>query len=235
VALGIDFHVQNFSVAVKPISPSVSYIIRELISRILGRRYLYLRVAKLDVPDLEKNLARTPIDALSILEMSSGDKAVFDSVQKDDRDGRWKLRTTSIDVFKADQEYLQRRHGHPEFKPNFQGRYPNPLGILDVYPDLHPVFADLELQQDIGAYRNDNPRETYVASTRVRRSVSNQLLKESINFGILVLFASFALEDFVGNISSHGELFNTLASLLLSLLLSIILVILKIRFSSGNK
>ncbi|MFQ6112628.1 MAG: hypothetical protein ACE5NG_00920, partial [bacterium] len=116
--------------------------LRVFITSLLGRRYLFLRVAKPHPPDIEKNICRVPKDALALIGTAEGNRIVLVScVQKKEGLGVYTLKNYSLKAFDLNESMRKQRQDEENKEVKDKGwaaRYVNVRKLLGVDPDIAP-------------------------------------------------------------------------------------------------
>jgi len=185
-ALGIPYEFsdadkEKFTVEIYPLRLYLFRLrfqhLRYFISYILGRRYLFFRVCKADIPDMEKNICRIPSDSFKLLGCEEGDRVICEYPV---RDGDfYRLRECKIKCYEASEEMIKKREEMEE--ENISARYPSAEKLLKVSPDIPRIFLD--------AHARDELHVEPIDPVRVRRDLSHLFFKQIREFGIISLLS----------------------------------------------
>ncbi|MCW7074283.1 MAG: hypothetical protein OCU24_00305 [Candidatus Methanospirare jalkutatii] len=181
-ALGIPYEFsdadkEKFTVEIYPLRLSLFQHLRYFLSYILGRRYLFFRVCKADIPDMEKNICRIPSDSFKLLGCEEGDRVICEYPVCDG--DFYRLRECKIKCYEASEEMIKKREGMEE--ENISARYPSAEKLLDVSPDIPRIFLD--------AHARDELYVEPIDPVRVRRDLFHLFLKQIREFGIILLLS----------------------------------------------
>jgi len=182
-AIGIPFEYdeEKFTVKIYPLRLSLFQHLRYFISYILGRRYLFFRVCKADIPDMEKNICRIPSDSFKLLGCEEGDRVICEyPVREGDF---YRLRECKIKCYEASEEMIKKREEMEE--ENISARYPSAEKLLKVSPDIPRIFLD--------AHARDELHVEPIDPVRVRRDLFHLFLKQIREFGIILLLSILAV------------------------------------------
>lgn len=185
-ALGIPYEFsdadkEKFTVEIYPLRLYLFQHLRYFISYILGRRYLFFRVCKADIPDMEKNICRIPSDSFKLLGCEEGDRVICEyPVREGDI---YRLRECKIKCYGASEEMIKKREEMEE--ENISARYPSAEKLLEVSPDS-PLSPDIP-RIFLDAHARDELHVEPIDPVRVRRDLFHLFLKQ-IN---LILFSSY--------------------------------------------
>ena len=185
-ALGIPFEFsdadkEKFTIDIYPLRLSLFQHLRYSISYILGRRYLFFRVCKADIPDMEKNICRIPSDSFKLLGCEEGDRVICEyPVREGDF---YRLRECKIKCYGASEEMIKKREEMEE--ENISARYPSAEKLLKVSPDIPRIFLD--------AHARDELHVEPIDPVRVRRDLFHLFLKQIREFGIILLLSILAV------------------------------------------
>lgn len=214
-AIGIRFEYDKEKTRVKiyPLHLTNEQKLMDFISHILGRRYLFFRVNKADITDLEKNLCRIPEDAFIILGCKEGDKIICESPVFDGN--KYILKRFKIKAFSASKEMIKRREKNEKEHPE---RFPPAKEKLEVDLDIPRIFLDAHARESLSVELLD--------PLKVRRDLQHLFLKQIREFGIISLLSILAATK-VFPLRSSWSTFGLV--LLFSLILSLLLVFINIR------
>ncbi len=185
-AIGIPFDLgggQTYPLEVCPLKMGLRGTLLETVTRWLGRRYLFLRVAKLNPPDIEKNLCRVPLDALRLLGTAEGNRVVLVSCVPQGPGEPYVLRNTSIKAFELSDDMLAARAAQLEAK--WSARYVDACALLGIRPDIAGVFLDAHIRDCLKLEQGD--------AIKVRRDFLDLFKAEAVEVGILFFVSLFAV------------------------------------------
>ena len=185
-ALGIPYEFsdadkEKFTVEIYPLRLYLFRLrfqhLRYFISYILGRRYLFFRVCKADIPDMEKNICRIPSDSFKLLGCEEGDRVICEYPVCDG--DFYRLRECKIKCYEASEKMIENRKANE--KENISARYPSAEKLLNVSPDIPRIFLD--------AHARDELHVEPIDPVRVRRDLFHLFLKQIREFGIILLLS----------------------------------------------
>jgi hypothetical protein len=175
-------------VGVTPIRLTASQRIANKLSWVAGRRYLLLRVAPPDPPDIEKTLCRIFEDDQRSMGVETGGRVLLIAPHPDgprikERSVQALPLTKDMGAERQTRTGQESRAGH-----DWDERYPDTPALLaiDGHNDLRPIWVD----KDIRDYLNLRAGDVAL----VRRSVPNALLGQLLDFGVVLLAAVLALD-----------------------------------------
>lgn len=214
-AIGIPFEYDESRITIKiyPLRLCWSQLFRDFISHKFGRRYLFFRVCKATIPDLEKNLCRIPFDAFRLLGCEVGDNIVCDSIVFEEN--LYKLKVHKLKAYGASEEMISRREEME--KADVSARFPSAEKLLNVSPDIPPIFFDAHLREILHVDSID--------PVRVRRDLLDLFFKQVREFGIIFFLSILAVAEVFPEVSWQ-LLFLMLP---LSFLVAFLLILLNIR------
>ena len=180
-----DADKEKFTIDIYPLRLYLFHLrfqhLRYSISYILGRRYLFFRVCKADIPDMEKNICRIPSDSFKLLGCEEGDRVICEYPV---RDGDfYRLRECKIKCYGASEEMIKKREEMEE--ENISARYPSAEKLLKVSPDIPRIFLD--------AHARDELHVEPIDPVRVRRDLFHLFFKQIREFGIILLLSILAV------------------------------------------
>lgn len=185
-AIGIPFDLGDgkaYPLEVCPLRMGLRSTLLDSVTRWLGRRYLFLRVAKLNPPDIEKNICRVPLDALRLLGTAEGNRVVLVSCVPQGPGEPYVLRNTSIKAFELTDDMLAARAEQLEAKWN--ARYVDACALLEIKPDIAGVFLDAHIRDCLKLEQGD--------AIKVRRDFVDLFKAEAVEVGILFFVSLFAV------------------------------------------
>ncbi|MFQ5864391.1 MAG: hypothetical protein ACE5IW_04085 [bacterium] len=184
-AIGIPFIYDRdlTFVEIYPLHLSFFQYLLSYLSYLFGRRYLFLRTCKADIPDLEKNLTRVPMDAFRLLGTEVGNKIVIESPVKKDKKDEYVLKTFAIKAYELLPDILERREKLEAH--DLSARYPDAEEILMVSPDISRIFLDAHGREVLGIDSLD--------PVKARRDLADLFLKEFREFGIIFFLSLFTI------------------------------------------
>ena len=217
---------KKIRVKIFPLKVNRIYRFKYKVSSFLGRRYLFLRVVKANVPDLEKNFMRIPLDAINVLGTKNGRKVVLESLVKNEE--TFTIKSISIHAYDLPDSYIEKRKSIKRktrhlsrLKNSSDNRYVIPEKVLNIDPDIWQIFLESYHTDKLGDLKN-------LDSVKARRDILDLFLDEFVNFGLSLLLAFFALNEILPNSISYPLLKGFLV-ICFSVILSIFLVLIKIR------
>ncbi|GEM_PF-1554707 len=215
-AIGIPFNYDRnkTTVEIYPLHLSWFQRLLDIISYILGRRYLFFRVCKADIPDMEKNLCRIPLDAFKLLGCEVGDKVVCESIVLEGNSH--KLKVHGIKAYESSDEMIKRREKLEE--ANASARYPSAEKLLNVSPDIPRIFLDAHIREILQVDSLD--------PIRVRRDLSDLFFKQVREFGIIFLLSVLAAAQILPDEIRQQVL---IPMVMASLALAVFLILINIR------
>jgi len=182
-ALGIlfEYDEKEFTVEIYLLRLSLFKKLRYFTSYfLLGRRYLFFRVCKADISDLEKNICRIPMDCFKLLGCEEGDKVIYEyPIHEGDF---YRLKEFAIRCFGAYEEMIKSREEMEE--ENISARYPSAERLLKVSPDIPRIFLD--------AHARETLQVEPLCAVRVRRDLSHLFLKQIREFGVILFLSMIA-------------------------------------------
>lgn len=220
---------KKIRVKIFPLKLNLIYRIKYKLSSFLGRRYLFLRVVKANVPDLEKNFMRIPLDAINVLGTKNGRKVVLENLVY--KEGIFIVKSISIHAYDLSDSYIEKRKSikmeprcsNIELENSSDNRYVNPEEVLNIDPDIWQIFLESYHKDKLGILEKEN-----LGSVKARRDMLDLFLNEFVNFGLSLLLAFFALNEILPSDISY-PLPKGFLVIFLSVILSIFLVLTKIR------
>lgn len=217
-AIGIPYGYdeKTTTVEVHPLNLSIFQSINEYLSYLLGRRYLFLRVNKSDIPDLEKNLSRIPLEAFKLLGTNESYRIVLDSPIKNNKN-KYILKKSSIKAFELSHQIIERR---TNLEKEYPDRYPNADKILKIKPDIWPIHLDAHIRDMLILDSLD--------AVKVRRDLFDLFLNEFREFGIIFFLSLFTIVQILP-IKIDWQLLIII--ILISLLIAINIILMNIRAS----
>lgn len=113
-SIGIPFRYddEKITVRVVPLRLSLLQRICDSLSYLFGRRYLFFRVCKPGIPDLEKNISKIPSDTFPILGCEVGDKIVCESIII--QNSSFEMKIHKIKAYEITEEMMERRRKEEE-------------------------------------------------------------------------------------------------------------------------
>ena len=154
----------------------------EIFLRFFGKRYIYLRVCKADVPDIEKNLARIKNDIFKILGIESGNKLVLETPFVEPGKSEYRKRSYSIRSFDLTDEITKERTKLEQEQPE---RFLNSEKVLQISPDIAPIFLDTYYRSRLGVEQ--------LGIVKVRCDLRDIFLKELLGFGLMFFISSLTI------------------------------------------
>ncbi|HHM04966.1 MAG TPA: hypothetical protein ENJ19_04380 [Gammaproteobacteria bacterium] len=218
-ALGIPYEIEagerHPELDLFPLTLGLGQTLLEWFTRVLGRRYLFLRVAKLDPPDIEKNICRVPLDALCLLGTAAGKRVVLVSCLPADDGRSYRLHNMAIKAFELSDKMVQNRVDLQQ--EDWGARYVNAAKLLGVEPDIASVYLD--------AHARNRLQLEAGQAVKVRRDFPDLFWAEAVEIGILFFVSLFALGEVL------PELFGwrRAAIVPLAAILSVLFLLVRIR------
>ena len=214
-AIGIPYgHEKTTTVEVYPLKLSLFQSINEYVSCIIGRRYLFLRVNKSDIPDLEKNLSRIPLEAFKLLGTNESNRIVLESPSNNNKD-KYVLKKFNVKAFELSHQIIERR---TNLEKEYPDRYQNAEKILGIRPDIWPIHLD--------AHGRDMLILDSLDAVKVRRDLSDLFLNEFREFGIIFFLSLFTI---VKILPIKIDWWLLILITLLSLLIAVNIILMNIR------
>jgi hypothetical protein len=189
-AIGIEFGDETEKAALAPIQRGPMEAVREHVSRLLGRRFVLLRVCKADPPDLEKDIARISPEIFALLGIRPGDRMFISCpVPRSDGPGYDECTHTLRANELPEQMLAEReRNEEDEAKLEFQARYLSAKRLVGVKRDIGRIFLDEEARSRLG---NAAPLQV----VKVRRASGNAVGQELLGFGVVFFISGFAVSS----------------------------------------
>ena len=147
VGIPYEYDPAQVRVAVHPLHITFAQRLRRLTARLLGRRYVILRVHKGDIPDMEKRLARMSASLFPVLGVTEGRRIVVWSVCRDG-DGPYRLRHVYVRAFPFTDALIARMADLDEARPD--ARFIKGDELLGVKPDVGELFLDSREREALG-------------------------------------------------------------------------------------
>ncbi|MBT6231147.1 MAG: hypothetical protein HOI47_31295 [Candidatus Scalindua sp.] len=227
-ALGIPFeageHVRS-DLAISPLKLTIRQRLLTVITSWLGRRYLFLRVAKLYPPDIEKNICRVPVDALSLMGTAEGNKVVLVGCVKPTKERpMYKLQNCSVKAFDINLEMSNRRSEEEEkqFEKRWAARYVNSGKLLSVEPDIGRIMLDSHVRKMLNVQPGD--------PIKVRRNFPDLFKHQLMEAGILLSISAIALTPLMPEyFKTSNYVWYVVASLSVSVGFAVLVIVLRLR------
>ncbi len=173
-----------------PLRVSLFQRVRGAVTSWLGRRYLFLRIAKPYPPDIEKSICRASNDAPSLMGTDDGNRIVFVSCVKDEKDSdSYVLKNHSVKAFDLPDNMRAQRAKLEEQLSDEQwaARYVCAAKLLDVSPDIGWVFLDAHERKLLQVEPGD--------PIKVRRDFPDLLKRQLLEVGALLAISAIALTN----------------------------------------
>jgi hypothetical protein len=171
----------DVTVTIAPLRVSWRVLVGNWFARLLGARYVFMRVMKADIADIERNVVRIPREAFDALAIAPTGRIVVEGVKLDDESREWKLVRRSMSAFRLTDDIIQRRAREAVNAPE---RYPNPTTELSAgSDDIWSIYVDQYAREKLGVGSLD--------PVKVRQNSHNLFLRESRESS--VLFVATAL------------------------------------------
>jgi len=199
-ALGMKFYTgeESWNLMIDPVKFSLKNKIIDKVTGWLGKRYLFLRVAKLFPSDIEKQICRVPKDALALLGTSEGNRVVLVSVQKDESKDQFKIMNRTIKAFDLYESMLEeRKEGFNKSNDNnendveeddgegWDARYVNAEKLLNLKQDIAPILLDYYDREKLDVEPGD--------PIKIRRSFPDLFKNQLLEVGFVLIGSGFAL------------------------------------------
>lgn len=152
----------------------------------LGRRYVFLRVAKPHPPDIEKGICRVSRDTLTLLGTEVGNRIALASPVRED-DGEYRIGVLSLKAFDLERG-LSRERDSQEVG-SWAARYVAAGELLGVEPDIGRVFLDLHAREALDLEPGD--------PVKVRRDFPDLFKQRLLEVGVLLAISIIALTGLV--------------------------------------
>jgi len=190
-AIGIPIEYDEYKVTVQvyPLHLGWRQLWQDFISHKFGRRYLFFRVCKATIPDLEKSLCRIPFDSFTLLGCEVGDKIVCESVIFEKN--IYRLKVHKLKAYGASEEIITSRREME--KADILARFPSAEKLLNVSPDIPPIFSDAHLREILQIDSID--------PVRARRDLLDLFFKQVREFGIIFFLSMLAVAEVFPQIS----------------------------------
>lgn len=166
----------NIKVGIAKLNVPIHIVVRNWMARCCGARYLYMRVFKADVADIERGLVRIPSEAFGPLAISTTGRIVIENVKRGNSSGVWKLVRRSIAVYELTDDMIRRRELQAGLDPV---RYPERLNLNVGDSDIWGIYMDQYARDELGAGSR--------SAVKVRHSSRNLFMRESREVGIIFL------------------------------------------------
>lgn len=204
---------QKIKIDIYPLKRAFFQKIGNFLSFLLGKRYVYLRMCKMDIPDLEKNICKIPLDVFNVIGCEPGDKVSFKTLIK--KDNYFKIKHYRLKAFEASNDYIKKRE---ELEGDLNSRYYSSKEILKIEQDIHRIFFDADIMEkfDIG----------FLDPVCIRRSIVDQFFKHFREFGIL-FFLSLVANFLILPIQMTW--LSLLVITIISLVFSLLIIMINIR------
>jgi hypothetical protein len=186
-AIGIKRGDLTKEAALAPISRQT---IRENISRLLGRRFLLLRVCAASPPDLEKDMARISPEMFPLLGIRPGDRIFISCPVRRADGGGYDEHTHILRAYELSEQMLEEREDEEESQVSlrFDARYLSARCLVGVTPDIGRIFLDEEARSKLGDVK---PLQV----VKVRRATGNAIAQELLGFGVVFFISGFAISS----------------------------------------
>lgn len=199
---------------------------RSFISHFLGRRYLFLRVAKPHPPDIEKNICRVPKDALALLGTAEGNRIVLVSCfEIGGKTGIYALKNYSVKAFDLN-EAMAKQRGDEEDKGveehGWAARYVKAHQLLNVQPDISKIFLDLHVRHALEVEPGD--------PMKVRRNFPDLFKQQLLEVGILTSISTITLVTLLPeDLKVRFYIPFVILTVLISIVITCFIIILRLR------
>jgi hypothetical protein len=152
------------------------------LARLVGRRYVILRVHKGDIPDMEKRLARMGGGLFPVVGVPQGGRLVVESV-RELPDGSLQMASVRVRALELGEDAQKRIRLAEE--PRSDARFVNASACLGIDPDIGDLFLDLNERERLTA--------TSLDPVRVRRDLGDLLEREILGAGIIFFLSLFGV------------------------------------------
>jgi hypothetical protein len=213
-AIGIPFKYEPHLTNVQILPLGRSRTLGDYATELLRRRYVILRVHKINIPDMEKNLGRCERSLLEVLSVQPGNRIVIEA---------WNHSLSSPSIKRVSVRALGVEEGFLEERAkletaDLEGRFPKASALLGVEPDIKGLYLDSHERAILGVGSLD--------PVRVRCNVIDLVAREFTEFGLLFFVTLFSLSQIL---PIKGTWFTLAVTAIGSLLLSLVTVIAKLR------
>jgi hypothetical protein len=216
---------QSVELQLKPLGAGVRDRLNNAMSRLVGRRYLLVRVAQPDPNDIEKGVARVSGDDLVALGALVGSRVVFFGAEGGPNG--YRLMRKSLQGMPLEGEAIAERRRKEEIATadGWSARYRSAPDLLGIDgPDLTDAFIDRDAREHLGIDR--------AWPVLVRRDSRSAMAREVQEFGIALLASLLAIEGAVEPLLEEldvSALWRGPIVLLVALVLAVALVVLRLR------
>lgn len=175
-AIGIPFEYEHadIRVGIRPLRVSRFPSWMMVLARVVGRRYVILRVHKGDIPDMEKRLARMGPGLFSVVGVPPGGRLVIESV-REMTDGSLEMARVRVRALELSEDAEKRIRDKEE--PWSNARFVDARACLGIDPDIGDLFLDLAERESLGADSLD--------PVRVRRDLGDLVEREILGTGVI--------------------------------------------------
>lgn len=198
--------------------------LRRFITGHLGRRYLFLRVAKPHPPDIEKNICRVPNDAMALMGTTEGNR-IFPVSCIEKNTGIYTLKNCSVKAFDLNNAMNEQRiiEEDKDFeKKGWLARYVKTSELLQVKPDIAPIFLDRHIRSELEVEPGD--------PIKVRRNFPDLFKQQLLEVGIVLTISAVALTGlFPSEFKDNSYKSFLIVALLGSLLFSCLIILFRLR------
>ncbi len=200
-------------------------LIRNWVARCCGARYLYMRVFKADIADIERGLVRVPREAFAPLAIASTGRIVIESVKRTKATEVWKLSRRSIAAYELTDDMIKRRKRQARQDP---ARYPERLNLNVSASDIWGIYMDQYARDELGVASR--------SPVKVRHSSRNLVMRESREVGIIFLATVLIAGGAIVAISPLHKLgwIELACAVVVSLLATTLITIASIRGRAGR-
>lgn len=222
-AIGIPvlYDREQIFVSIYPLSVTFMQRLFQYVSQILGRRFLFFRLGKADISDMEKDIARIPKDAFSLLGTEIGNKVVIENAFRIKDGDKFIIKKLSIKCYELLPEIEKRRKEFEE--ASFTARFPNAEILLKVSPDISKVFLDAHGRDQLGI----NANGPLLDAVRIRRHLVDLFLREFREFGIIFFLSLLTIIQLIPKDNIKWPI--SVLIFFVSILLSLFVVLMNIR------
>lgn len=216
-SIGIPYQQDNNHVRIHPLHVSLRNKIRSIATFFFGKRYVFLRVNKSTIKDLEKGICRVTEDSFELLATQPGMKIVIESPFWNEEKKRYEFRRKSISALALTDEEVENRKEEWKHIEETK-RYVNPKDYIDVEPDIDMIFLDIHARKPLDVDEVD--------VVKVRRDSWDLFVSELREFGLLFFISNLALVEILPMEKTY---FNIGIVALFSFFLSVAFIAYRIR------
>lgn len=151
---------------------------------LLRRRYLFMRVRKADPSDMEKRMVRIRPDSFRLLGISSGEKLRIShpAPPEGEPGGPFEERRCTLQAYPVTTAIEERQKSSAG---GLYDRYPDPVDLLGVSPDLGAIYLDQSAREKLGVRT--------LEVVRVRRADPDAFMQQIRAFGLATAAGAIAI------------------------------------------